>query len=88
MEGRRLILMDGTEIDGGEAGYAGGLLWLYFSGMTLAEAAGIFFDPEKTGVIRFQYGEMEDTYEGFTECRTLMTDAEGKISVCMAKGGE
>ena len=83
--GRRLILADGTEIENGEAGYAEGFLWMYFTGYTMAQAAAMFTDPEKTGVIRFQYGQMEDTYEGFTDCRTIRTDGDGKVSVCMTK---
>lgn len=85
MEGRRLILNDGTEIEDGEAGYSEGALWCWFREYTMAEASAIFFDKEKTKVIRFQYGEDEDRYEGFTECRRLMEDEDGKISVCMTK---
>lgn len=83
--GRRLILADGTVIENGEAGYADGFLWLWFSGMTMQEAAGIFFDPEKTAVIVFEYGEMSDTYEDFTNCRSISVSADGLISVCMTK---
>ena len=86
--GRRLILKDNTEIENGEAGYSGGFLWLYFTGYTFAEAAGMAADPEKTGVIIFQYGQMEDRYEGYTDCRVLQIDGDGNISVCLAKGAE
>ena len=85
MEGQRLILNDGTVIEDGRAGYSQGFLWLYFSGYTLQQAAMMFMDPAKTEKIIFQYGEMEDTYNGFTECRNLMIDADGDISVCMTK---
>jgi len=85
MEGRRLILADGTVIEDGTAGESGGFLWCWFSGYTLNVAAWLFFSPERTETIRFQYGEMEDVYEGYTECRGLSIDADGKISVCMTK---
>ena len=85
MTGRRLILKDNTTIENGEAGYAGGFLWLYFKGYTIAEAAAIFTDPEKTGKIVFQYGQMEDIYEDYTDCRVLNMDGDGKISVCLTK---
>lgn len=85
MEGQRLILTDGTEIENGRAGYAQGFLWLYFSGYTMQEAAMMFFDTGKTSRIVFQYGEMEDAYEGFTVCRNLMIDTDGEISVCMTR---
>ena len=85
MTGRRLILADQTTIENGEAGYAQGFLWLYLPGYTIAEAALTFTDPEKTDVILFQYGEMEDVYTGFTVCTRLAADDDG-ISVCMTKG--
>lgn len=82
----RLILMDSTELENGKAGYADGRLWLTVVGMTLPEAAAIFFDPTKTGVIVFEYGEMRDTYEGYTVCVSLSVDSDGTISVCMVRG--
>lgn len=86
--GRRLILADGTEIENGEAGYADGFLWCWLTGMTLQEAALIFFSPEKTELIIFEYGEMSNQYEGFTECRNLSISGDGKISVGMTRGVE
>ncbi len=86
MEGQRIILADGTTIENGRAGYSSGFLWLWFGGMTLQEAALIFFDPSMTSEIIFQYGEMQDTYEGFTSCIQLSIDVDGQISVCMKRG--
>ena len=86
MEGRRIILADGTTLEDGEAGFASGYLWIWITGMTLPEAAGIFFEPAKTERIRFQYGEMQDVYEGYTACIHLST-TEGRLSVCLTKGG-
>lgn len=85
MEGRRLILNDGTIIENGEAGCAQGFLWCYFIGYTLQQAASLFFDVSKTSRIVFQYGEMEDTYNGYTNCVNLNIDADGMISVCMKR---
>ena len=84
MAERQLILKDGTIIDG-TAGYAQGFLWLYFSGYTLLETAEIFCDAEKTETIEFKSGADDHVYEGFTECRSIMTDADGNLSVCMTK---
>ena len=86
MEGKRLLLNDGTVIEDGEAGYSQGFLWLYFAGLTMPEAGAIFFDQAKTDRIVFQYGEMEDVYDHFTSCRNLMIDTDGRISICLAKG--
>lgn len=88
MDGQRLLLMDGTTIDGGTAGYASGFLWCWFTGYTLQEAAQIFFDPTKTGRIVFQFGEMSETYEGYTNCTSISIDIDGRVSVCMKKGVE
>ena len=88
MSGTKLILNDGTEIDEGRAGYAGGFLWLWFTGYTLAESAGLFFDSGKTARIVFRYGEMEDVYEGYTNCVNLGIDTDGQVSVCMKRGAE
>lgn len=86
MEGRRLVLNDGTIIENGEAGYSQGFLWCYFTGYTMQQAAALFFDPTKTAKIVFQYGEMQDEYNGFTVCVNLMIDTDGRLSVCMVKG--
>ena len=86
MEGNRLILNDGSVIEGGRAGYSDRFLWLFFKGYTMQQAAMVFFDPSKTAKIIYQYGEMESMFNGFTVCLSLMTDADGEISVCMAKG--
>ena len=87
MTGTRVILFDGTTIENGRAGYAEGNLWLFLPGFSLPDAAGIFFDTDKTARIVFQYGEMEDVYTGFTRCVNLSVDTDGVVSVCLKKGG-
>lgn len=85
MDGNRLILADGSVIEGGQAGYSQGYLWLTITGLTLKEASVIFFDTARTREIRFQYGEMEDVYEGFTDCTNLQIDVDAVVSVCLRK---
>ena len=82
----RLVLNDGTIIEGGKAGYSEGFLWLYFTGYTLQQAAIIAFDGSKMSHIVFEYGEMSKTYDGFTVCINLNIDIDGNISVCMKRG--
>ena len=87
-EGQRINLNDGTIIEDGNAGESDGYLWLYMTGYTMRQAADMFLEqPGKTGRITFQYGEMEDVYEGYTNCVTLMIDIDGYLSVCMKMGG-
>lgn len=85
--GQRLILQDGTQIENGSCGYADGRLWCWVTGYTMPEAAQVFFNPEKTGTIRFEYGEMADEYEGYTVCTNLLINDDGQISVCLKRGG-
>ena len=82
---RKLILNDGTVIEGGEAGYSQGFLWLFLPGYTMQQAAAIAFDKNKTAVIVFEYGEMEDRYEGYTNC-TSISENDGQANVCLEKG--
>lgn len=84
MEGQRLTLHDGTVIDNGSAGFSSGFLWLYLPGYTIQQAAGIAFDTNKTAVIVFEYGDMADTYEGYTVC-TSVSEVDGQASVCLTK---
>ena len=84
--GQRLILMDGTQIEDGGCGYSEGRLWCWITGYTMPEAAAVFFDPEKTGKIVFEYGEMSDKYDGFTNCVNLFINDDGIVSVCLIRG--
>ena len=86
MEDQRLIMKDGTTIENGRCGYSEGHLWCWITGYTMQQAAAIFFDPDKTGKIVYEYGEMSDEYAGFTVCVNLFIDADGKVSVCLVRG--
>ena len=85
MEGQRIILADRTILENGQAGLSGGLLWLWFGGMTLPEAAEIFFDPLKTYWICYQYGDMQDVFERYTVCTNIGINTEGTISVSLRR---
>lgn len=85
--GQRLILNDETVIEDGSCGYANGCLWCWVTGFTMAEAAAIFFDSEKTAKIVYEYGEMSNEYDGFTNCTNLFIDDDGKVSACLKRGG-
>ena len=84
-DGQRIILHDETVIEDGSAGLSSGFLWLYLPGYTIQQAAAIAFDPTKTAVIVFEYGEMSDTYNGYTTC-TQVSEDDGAASVCLTKG--
>lgn len=84
--GQRLILADDTVIENGSAGYSDGHLWCWVTGFTMQEAAAVFFDPEKTQEIVYEYGEMSDTYTGYTVCTNIFINSDGVISVCLVRG--
>ena len=86
--GQRLIFDDGTTIENGSCGYSSGSLWCWVHGFTMQEAAQIFFDPAKTRQITYEYGEMSDVYENFTNCVSLLIDNDGQISACLIRGRE
>ncbi len=81
--GVRLIMADDTVIENGRAGETEGRLWCIFPG-TMMDAFGIFFNPAKTSVIRFQYGDMEESWEGYTNCTNIFT-MDNEAHVCMRK---
>jgi hypothetical protein len=85
--GRRVILNPGAGeiiLEGSEAGYADGVLWLYIRERSLAQAFALLSDPANTAVIRFEYGEMEKVYEGFTHITVLM-DRDGEVAAALKK---
>ena len=85
--GRRICFADGTKIEDGQCGYSAGNLWCYVNGKTFMELAQIFTDATKTSLIKFEYGDMTDTYENFTNCNTIIVDEYGQGSVMLQKAG-
>ena len=86
MEGHRVILNDGTVLENGNAGYAEGFLWLWITGLTIQQVAAIVFDSSKTSKIVYQYGDMEDNYNGFTDCVALNINYDGIVAACLKEG--
>ena len=84
MEGRRTRFSDGTTWENCNAGYADGFLWLYTDGVTLMEALPVVTDAEATETIVYEYGNMSDTYEGFTHLKMIQDRPEG-CSVCLER---
>ena len=80
--GRRIILKDGTTFEDSGCGYADGFLWCYITGLTLQDVVQTMMNPEKTVKIVYEYGEMSDTYEGFTNM-FLIRQSETGCDVCM-----
>ena len=85
MTGRQIRLAKGQVYGNAGCGYAEGYLWCYLRGARLAEVMEDFGDPESTERIVFEYGEMEDVYEGFTAVKVTKEDADG-CAVCLWKG--
>ena len=77
MEGRRVVMADGTELLNAEIGYANRHIWCYLKDITLPMAYDLFSDPQKTGALVFDYGDMQDVYEGFTELHAIQKSEDG-----------
>ena len=75
---------DGTVIENGEAGKTSSSLWLFMPGYTMQQAAAVAFDSNKTSVIVFEYGEMTDTFNGYTSCVNISAE-DGQASVCLTQ---
>ena len=88
MHGVRLILNDGTVIENGRAGYSEGHLWCYMTGYTIQQVAEMFLDRIKTSKIFFQYGEMQDEYDRFTNCVNISVNVDGEAAVCLIRENE
>lgn len=86
--GRRLILGDETVLENSEAGYAEHVLWCFLKNVTMLQAATLFLDATKTDHIRFEYGEMADEYDGYTNCIHIAVSDDDRINVALKKGDE
>lgn len=84
--GRRIIFADGTVYEDAIIGYSNSVIWCYIVGKTLQEAFFDFMNAQKTAVLRFQYGEMEDVYEGYTHLGAILED-DMQIKIRMEKEG-
>ena len=82
--GRRIRMNDGTVWEGSECGYAQGFLWLFLHGIGIREAGPVVLDPEATEKIVFEYGEMQDEYNGYTCVKVIRDDDDG-CSVCLTR---
>ena len=83
MEGRRIILNDGSTFEG-NCGYADGYLWCYLLGVKDPEDLAPFLNPDAISVIIYQYGDMEDRYTGFVF--EMMQKTDSGYNVCLKKG--
>ena len=65
-----------------------GDLWIHAHGLTVAECARIFSDPQKTNRMYIVYDEtISDTFEGYTELFSIST-CDDFVRVGIGKGAE
>lgn len=75
MTGRNIILATGEIYEVAWCGQAGDRLNIQMADKrSVWEAAGIFSRPEATARIKFDYGEMQDVFDGFTELIMIQAD--------------
>ena len=88
---RTVRLNDGTTYAADWCGASGGALHIDITGAPgLLELAQIFGDPAKTAHIVFEYGEMSDTYDGYTHLLRIAENEwrDGATLVTMTKSEE
>lgn len=86
MNGRKLILADGTTYMEGECGQSEEFLWCWLPiGTDITKIFSDFTNPEKTARITFEYSSESITYEGYTVFRGLLIDSNGMIKVRIKK---
>lgn len=81
----RLILNDGTVIEGGSGGLSDGFLWLWLPNWTMRQAVEIAFNESIIGKIIFQYGEEEEVWTGFVDCVSIDSTGNNEIALCFKK---
>lgn len=85
--GRRLVFHDGSQLENAEAGAVQDMLTLFLKDtLTMSQAAALAFNTEKLSVITFQYGEMDDVYEGYTQLKTLTNDPYDGVIMTLVRG--
>lgn len=77
----RLILNDGTALDGASLIRSGLSLFLYIPGLTLAEVFALLIDPEKTERIEAIDGTTDRVFEHYT--KLIAVRDEGNMITAM-----
>ena len=86
MEGRRIIFANNVRLEGAEAAFDGRTVWLFMYGKPMKDTLPLVSNPKVTNKITFQFGEMEQVYEGFTHLKALTEDETGS-QACLIKEG-
>lgn len=83
---RYVRLTNGAEYEIYRCGAAQGVLWIGVKGITVAQAASVFSQPNLTAEIRsyFSFG-MEEVFTGYTDLIVVQIDDEG-VLVALRKG--
>lgn len=82
----RVILADGTVINDCTIGITASGIWINARGMDIVRAAQLFSDPKRTQTMRFEYGDMYDEVEGFTQVSVFNCDDPQVIKIRMVGG--
>ena len=83
---KRLILLDGTVLEGCECGYSNRNLWCFLKGVSFGEAFQYFSGPEKfrTVIFEMEFTEVKHRiiYSGF-DAITNVQQSEFTVDVCI-----
>ena len=81
---RKLILNDGTELEGYLINDET-KLFLYIFNVSLAEGFELLNDPDKTKVIKSEQYGVKATYRGFKHLSAISEEIDGMISAVVKK---
>ena len=82
----RVVLADDTIVENCGIGATAFGIWVNVKNMDLMTAARLFGDPEKTRLMRFEYGSMYDEFEGYTQLSVINCDRENEIRIRLTGG--
>ena len=81
-----LILNDGTRLVVSYCGANAGYLWIDVYEKSFYECAYLFSNQKLTSRMVYEFGEMHQEYEGYTELTVVMAE-DDYVKVALKRGG-
>ena len=82
----RVVLADETILNDCTIGITNNGIWIFTRGVDVLTCATLFGDPAKTETMRFEYGDMYDELEGYTQISVINCENPGAIRIRMTGG--
>lgn len=84
---RRITLNDGTIYENSDIGFTNGVICCFINGetATVLNTFPVFSDSAKTEKIVYEFGEKQNTYEGFTHLGGIWEEYGGGITILLKR---